>query len=70
MVTTNLLKDFLFNLPRPTNWREGQFVYNMMYRLYPKVVNQVNFDCFYNNKNIDKFLEECTYIINNNNEIY
>ena len=61
MVTKELTKEFLFSLPIPTEWRKGQFIFNMMYRLFPDIVRETQneIDCYYNDNNIDGFLEAC-----------
>lgn len=44
---------------KPEGWRLGQYVFNASYALFPEEVNLIRggeFDCFYNNSRVDKFL--------------
>lgn len=52
----------------PKNWREGQKVFNYIdnhYNVARKVQCETKVDCFYDDKLIDKFIEESFKIINN-----
>lgn len=59
-MTIDEIKQEIYKVPIPTNWREGQFVFNRAEELYGKVARDVQFidkvDCFYRNADIDKFL--------------
>lgn len=58
--TIKELKDLIYNVPIPPNWREGQFVFNRVEELFGNVARQVQFkdgvDCFYNDSKIDTFI--------------
>jgi hypothetical protein len=47
---------------KPSNWRKGQFVFNYIDEKY-NVARAVQFvdkvDCFYDDKNIDNFIQKC-----------
>ena len=64
-MTINEIKQEIYNVPIPTNWREGQFVFNRVEELYGNVAREVQFkdniDCFYDRNTIDEFL---TCVIN------
>lgn len=64
-MTINEIKQEIYSVPIPTNWREGQFVFNRVEELYGKVAREVQFednvDCFYDCNTIDEFL---TCVIN------
>ena len=68
-MTVELVKEFLANLPKPKEWREGQFVYNILYKINGTAVLVTkyahNTDCFYNDDKIDDFIECWTKLINN-----
>lgn len=43
---------------RPQHIRYGQAIFNIAYKMYPDVVNNLrgtDFDCFYRDENVDKF---------------
>jgi len=45
----------------PDNWRKGQKVFNYIqskYKVGRKVQFRYNIDCFYNDKYIDRFIEQ------------
>lgn len=58
--TIKELKDLIYSVPIPPNWREGQFVFNRMEELFGDIARQVQFkdgiDCFYNDSKIDTFI--------------
>lgn len=66
-MTVEELKNEIFSYERPKDWREGQFVFNMVNHLYG-VARTVQFscgvDCFYNDSKIDEFLIKAVEIIN------
>ena len=50
-----------FNKKYP-KWRKGQTVFNVMMEIYPDKANSLrgsDIDPFYNDDNIDKFIEKC-----------
>lgn len=67
-MTIDEIKQEIYSVPIPTNWREGQFVFNRAEELYGKVARDVQFidkvDCFYRNAAIDKFLERVCIRLN------
>lgn len=67
-MTEELVKEFLINLPKPKEWREGQFVYNILFRIDNRAAELAQFeyhtDCFYNDDKIDDFIKYWTKIIN------
>ena len=58
--TIKELKDLIYSVPIPPNWREGQFVFNRVEELFGNIARQVQFkdgiDCFYNDSKIDTFI--------------
>jgi hypothetical protein len=67
--TIKELKDLIYNVPIPPNWREGQFVFNRVEELFGNVARQVQFkdgvDCFYNDDMIDNFIDKVYIRLNN-----
>lgn len=67
-MTVEELKNEIFSYERPKDWREGQFVFNMVDHLYG-VARTVQFvlgvDCFYNDDKIEEFLIRSVEVINN-----
>lgn len=61
-MTAKELKSIVYSNPRPKAWREGQFVFNVIDRLYG-VARAVQFedrvDCFFRDDKIDEFIEKC-----------
>lgn len=53
---------------KPKDWREGQFVFNYIEQVYGGLARAVQFndnvDCFYNDSEIDKFIDCCVKRIN------
>jgi hypothetical protein len=53
---------------KPKNWREGQFVFNYIDQIYKGLARAVQFndgvDCFYNDKEIDNFINCCVKRLN------
>ena len=74
MITVDDMKKEIFSYEIPKNWRRGQFVFNMVDRLYDvaRIVQfHENVDCFYNDEKIDEFIELSCKIfneVNKNNE--
>lgn len=54
---------------KPTEWRNGQFVFNYVNSNFGDVARIAQFkkgvDCFYNDEKIEPFLECCYSIISN-----
>lgn len=65
-MTTQELKNEIFAAERPPRWRLGQFVFNYIDDIYG-VARHVQFidrvDCFYNDDNIDLFIEHAAKYI-------
>ena len=61
-MTLEEFKSSIYNLEKPPNWREGQFVFNAIDHLYG-VARTVQFkegiDCFHNDSEIDNFINAC-----------
>lgn len=53
---------------KPKEWRDGQFVFNYINCVYGELARAVQFndnvDCFYNDNEIDKFIDCCVKRIN------
>lgn len=73
-MTAELVKEFLTNLPKPKEWREGQFVYNTLYKIDGAAVLITKYayttDCFYNDDKIDDFIKYWTKIINDYEQLF
>lgn len=58
-MTLEEFKSSIYNVEKPSNWREGQFVFNVIDSLYG-VAREVQFedriDCFYDDSKIDQFI--------------
>ena len=67
MITVEELKKEISEIEFPKNWRKGQSVFNYIDNIYG-VARTIQFkygiDCFYNNDNIDEFLNKAVEIIN------
>ena len=67
-ITVEELRKKIYSHEKPKNWREGQFVFNMVDELYG-VARTVQFvhgvDCFYNDDKIEDFLIRSVEVINN-----
>ena len=54
---------------KPEGWRQGQYVFNLVNKLYNHVGRVAQFthgvDCFYRDDKIDEFIETCAKIIYN-----
>lgn len=60
------IKEFLKN--KPKGWRDGQAIFNYIDNAYG-VAREVQMirgvDCFYNDDNINEFIEVCAQVIDN-----
>ena len=60
-LTIKELKESIYGVQIPTNWRHGQFVFNRVEELFGEVAREVQFmdhiDCFYDDTKIDRFLD-------------
>ena len=54
---------------KPEGWREGQFVFNVIKDYFGSVAREVQFkdgvDCFYDDKQIDNFIQKVCIRLNN-----
>ena len=70
MITVEELKKEISKIEFPKNWRKGQSVFNYIDNVYG-VARTIQFkygiDCFYNDDNIDEFLNKAVEIINYGN---
>lgn len=61
-MTLEEFKASIYNVEKPSDWREGQFVFNTIDSLYG-VARAVQFndgiDCFHNDEKIDQFIKAC-----------
>lgn len=68
-MTIDELKNQIFSVPIPKNWRKGQFVFNRVEKLFGNVAREVQFvdnvDCFYIDSAIDAFLLQVLARLNN-----
>lgn len=66
-MTVEELRKEIYSHEKPKEWREGQFVFNMVNRLYD-VARDVQFDygvdCYYDDNQIDVFLIKSVEVIN------
>ena len=66
-MTVEELRKEIYSHEKPKEWREGQFVFNMVNRLYD-VARDVQFDygvdCYYDDNQIDEFLIKSVEVIN------
>lgn len=69
-MTLEEFKNSIYSIEKPSNWRDGQFVFNTIDELY-KVARKVQFenkiDCFYDDSKINQFIVAC---FNEVNKIY
>lgn len=64
-VTVQEVKDKIFSIQRPSQWRSGQFVFNRASMLYgDNFVRSVGHDPYYNDENIEPFIEKLTEALN------
>ena len=70
MITIEDLKKEISTAKFPKNWRKGQSVFNYIDNVYG-IARTIQFkwgiDCFYNDNNIDEFLNKAVEIINHGN---
>ena len=70
MITVEELKKKISEIEFPKNWRKGQSVFNYIDNVYG-IARTIQFkygiDCFYNDDNIDEFLNKAVEIINYGN---
>ena len=68
-MTLEEFKASIYNVEKPSDWREGQFVFNTIDSLYG-VARTVQFndeiDCFYDNSKINQFIIACYNRLNKN----
>ena len=68
-MTPDEFKAKIYSIEKPSNWREGQFVFNTIDSLYG-IARTVQFkdeiDCFYNDSEIDNFINACYNRLNKN----
>lgn len=68
-MTMEELRNQIFSVPIPKNWRKGQFVFNRVEELFGEVARTVQFidhiDCFYDDTKIDRFLDAVLIRLNN-----
>ena len=69
-MTVQELKDEIYLYIKPKEWRDGQFVFNMIDHIYG-VARIVQFnhgvDCFYNDDKIEEFFIKSVEVINDYN---
>lgn len=67
-MTMEELRNQIFSVPIPKNWRKGQFVFNRVEELFGDVARKVQFidrvDCFYIDSEIDAFLSRVLIRLN------
>lgn len=67
MITVEELEKEISEIEFPKNWRKGQSVFNYIDNVYG-IARTIQFkygiDCFYNDNNIDDFLNKAVEIIN------
>lgn len=70
MITVEELKKEISEIEFPKNWRKGQSVFNYIDNVYG-IARTIQFkwgiDCFYNDNNIDEFLNKAVEVINHGN---
>lgn len=68
-MTLEEFKNSIYSIEKPSNWRDGQFVFNTIDELY-KVARKVQFenkiDCFYDDSKINQFIVACFNEVNKN----
>ena len=68
-ITAKEIKEEIYSVPIPQNWRQGQFVFNRVEELFGDVARKVQFkdhvDCFYNDDMIDNFIDKVCIRLNN-----
>ena len=68
-MTLEEFKNSIYSIEKPSDWRDGQFVFNTIDKLY-KVARKVQFenkiDCFYDDSKINQFIVACFNEVNKN----
>ena len=68
-ITAKEIKEKVYSVPIPHNWRQGQFVFNRVEEIYGNVARLVQFkdhvDCFYKDDAIDNFIDKVCIRLNN-----
>ena len=68
-MTLEEFKNSIYSIEKPSNWRNGQFVFNTIDKLYKvarKVQFENNIDCFYDDSKINQFIVACFNEVNKN----
>lgn len=68
-MTLEEFKNSIYSIEKPSNWRDGQFVFNTIDKLYKvarKVQFENNIDCFYDDSKINQFIVACFNEVNKN----
>ena len=68
-MTLEEFKNSIYSIEKPSNWRNGQFVFNTIDKLYKvarKVQFENNIDCFYDDSKINQFIVACFNELNKN----
>ena len=68
-MTLEEFKNSIYSIEKPSNWRDGQFVFNTIDKLYKvarKVQFENNIDCFYDDSKINQFIVACFNELNKN----
>ena len=68
-MTLEEFKNSIYSIEKPSNWRDGQFVFNTIDKLYKvarKAQFENNIDCFYDDSKINQFIVACFNEINKN----
>lgn len=69
MQSVEQVKNQIYSVPIPNNWREGQFVFNRVEELYGNIARKIQFedgiDCFYNDDLILNFIVRVCERLNN-----
>lgn len=72
--TPEWIKETIDNYVRPPHIRKGQFVFNIIESYFGNVVREVQFidgvDCFYDDTQIDNFIEKVCIRLNNKHNVY
>ena len=64
-ITLDEVYDNIYSIPIVQGWRQGQFVFNRASALYGDAfVRSLGHDPFYNDKNIEPFVEALTEALN------
>lgn len=68
-MTLEEFKNSIYSIEKPSNWRDGQFIFNTIDELYKvacKVQFENNIDCFYDDSKINQFIVACFNEVNKN----